>query len=265
MAYRAGPRLDAALIVAALSVALPCPAAAIDLQPGTNRAFDAYVEQATRAFIARVRSDAAPRIGQDGDVSAAPARDDGIIEVPGGLVHHWVGSAFVRGVTLQRVVDISSAYPAYSKMYTAVVASTLLGREKDRYRVRMRLKEGDTGVSAVLDVRSTIDYVYPTTRSAYALSRAEEIREVVHAGEPGEHLLPAGRDSGYLWRANTFTRFVRHEDGVYVEMETIGLSREFPPLLGWIIEPIARRLGRRSVETSLQEFLAAVRAARTVL
>jgi hypothetical protein len=47
---------------------------------------------------------------------------------------------------------------------------------------------------------------------------------------------------------------------VAVEMETIGLSRAFPLMLTWIIEPIARRLGRKSVELSLQEFATAVRA-----
>ena len=45
-------------------------------------------------------------------------------------------------------------------------------------------------------------------------------------------------------------------------METLGLSRGFPPLLQWFIEPVARRLGRRSVELSLQEFHSAVKAAR---
>jgi hypothetical protein len=71
--------------------------------------------------------------------------------------------------------------------------------------------------------------------------------------------MEAGRDSGYLWRASTFTCFVETKDGLYVETETIGLSRAFPPLLGWIIEPIARRLGRRSVATSLQEFATALK------
>ena len=41
-------------------------------------------------------------------------------------------------------------------------------------------------------------------------------------------------------------------------METVGLSRGFPPLLGWLIEPIARRLGRKSIERSLEEFIAEV-------
>ena len=74
--------------------------------------------------------------------------------------------------------------------------------------------------------------------------------------------MPAGRDSGYLWRAVTLNRIIEVDAGVFIEMETLGLSRGFPPLLDWFIEPIARRLGRRSVELSLQEFHSAVKAAR---
>ena len=43
-------------------------------------------------------------------------------------------------------------------------------------------------------------------------------------------------------------------------METIGLSRPFPPLLGWVIEPVARRMGRGSVGESMQEFAQALSA-----
>ena len=49
------------------------------------------------------------------------------------------------------------------------------------------------------------------------------------------------------------------EGGVFVIMETLGLSRRFPVGFGWIIEPIARRLGRKSVESTLSEFATAVR------
>ena len=51
-----------------------------------------------------------------------------------------------------------------------------------------------------------------------------------------------------------FTRVSAVSDGVVMEMETLGLSRPFPRGLGWIIEPIARRFGRRSVDESLEEF-----------
>src|SRR6185436_6293940 len=119
----------------------------------------------------------------------------------------------------------------------------LLGREGDTYRALIRLREGAAAVSVVLEIRSTVRYFSPDSQTVYALSNADEIREVKNAGQQDERLLLPGRDSGYLWRANTLTLFREEQDGLYVEMETIGLSRRFPPLLGWILEPIAHRLG----------------------
>jgi hypothetical protein len=244
----------AACVVAATSLL------AIDLQPRTSQAYDRYAEQARKAFEGRAETRRTAAVPRDGVLSAQPGREDGIITVEGGLVHHWVGTAFVRGVELRRAVEVSSDYPAYSRIFRTVVASRLLAHEQDTYRVLMRLKEGEAGVTAILDVESTIRYWYPTPLTAYAISSAERIREVKNAGDRDERLLDPGRDSGYLWRANTFTFFSHQDDGVYIEMETLGLSRRFPPMLGWVIEPIARRVGRRSVETSLREFVVAVRA-----
>jgi len=139
--------------------------------------------------------------------------------------------------------------------------TALLAREGgDTYRTYMRIREGEAGITAVLDVRSTVRYGRVTPGRVYAISAATEIREVRNAGQRDEQALTPGRDSGYLWRASTFSYFEQRREGVYLEMETLGLSRGFPPLLGWIIEPIARRLGRRSVERSLDEFRAAVEA-----
>ena len=237
-------------------------AVAIDLQPQTSEAYDAFLERVSRAFESRARSHRGVKSRQEGVLSGRPGSEDGIVEVPGGLVHHWVGTAMVRGVTLAQVIDVSESYAAYSKMYKAVVSSRIITKGEDSYRVMMRLREGEAGITAVLDVESTIRYAYPVERVAYVISNADQIREVKNAGGRDERLLPAGRDSGYLWRANTFTYFSEQDDGVYIEMETLGLSRRFPPMLGWLIEPIARRMGRKSVENSLQEFLTAIRAAR---
>jgi hypothetical protein len=181
------------------------------------------------------------------------------MSVPGGLIHHWVGGAFIPRATLQRTLDVSRAYGAYSTIYKEVIASKLVGREDDVYQVLIRIKDSEAGVGAVLDVHSTVRYVRPTNRLVYSITNADQIREVRNAGQANERLLPAGRDSGYLWRAGSFTMFAEQDSGVYVEIETIALSRSFPPLLGWFIEPIARRLGRKSIERSLEQFIAAVR------
>jgi hypothetical protein len=245
------------------SVAGSRSAAAAELQARTSQAYETYLEAAERAFISRVRAGSDPSgPGRTGTISAGPGGQDGIITVPGGLVHHWIGRTLLRGVTLEHVVRVSASYGTYSTVYKAIVASKVLGQEGDTYRVLMRLKESEAGITAVLDVRSTIQYVELDGGVVYAVSHADEIREVERLGRPDERLLPPGRDNGYLWRASTFTHFRREGDGVYVEMETFGLSRRFPPMLGWIIEPIARRVGRRSVQTSLEEFSAAVRRMR---
>jgi hypothetical protein len=236
------------------------PSAAAELEPRTSAAFDTYLQQARRAFVARDRSGTTL---PDADVvSAQPARADGIVNTPGGLIHHWAGTVFARGVTLRSALDVSTGFPAYSSVYKRVVSARVIAKDGDDYRVLLRVQESEGGISAVLDIRSTVEYRYPTARSAVVVSTAEEIREVKNAGKPDEYLLSAGRDSGYLWRAATFTYFREEAAGLYIETETLGLSRGFPPLLGWIIEPIARRVGRRSVATTLQELVTAVRTKR---
>ncbi len=239
-------------------------AAAVELRGETSLAYDRYLEEARRIFDKRVQgqdpSGSRTVQSSDGDLTALPGREDGIIDVPGGLVHHWIGSMFISGVTLEDTLAVSCAYDNYHTFYKSIVASRLLGREDNTYRALLRIKESAGGLSAVLEVRTRIQYFHPTSQSVYSISTSEEIREVKEAGSPRERYLPAGRDSGYLWRAATLNRLVEWNGGVFVEMETLGLSRSFPPLLGWIIEPIARRLGRKSVEVSLEEFRSAVRA-----
>ena len=233
--------------------------AAAELTTRASAAYETYLAETRQAFLAR--RDPYPGAAPKGEQvpPARPGREDGIVSVPDGLVHHWMGGAFIPRTTLQRAVDVSSAYDAYPSFYKEVIASKIVGREDNTYRVVMRLKASAGGIAAVLEIRSTIRYSHPSDRVAYALSNADEIREVKNAGQTNERLLPVGRDSGYLWRASNFTRFTERDGGVYVEMESLGLSRGFPPFLGWFIEPIARRLGRESIERSLEEFIAAVR------
>ena len=247
------PWLSATLCV------VPSVVDAADLQSRTAQAYEKYADAATREFVARAQK-MSPDNRCDGVMTARAGSGDGILDVPDGLIHHWVGRAFVKGATIKQVVNVARDYTAYSKVYKNVVSTKVLSQQGDSYRVLIRLKEGELGVDAVLDVRSAVDYRTLSDGSISAMSKSEEIRQVENAGRANESLLPAGRDSGYLWRAHTYTLFVPQRDGVFVVMETLGLSRRFPPFTGWIIEPIARRLGRKSVEGSLDEFATAIRA-----
>ena len=242
-----------------ISVLFFCGSAtAAELQPRGAEAYEKYAGDAVRTFVARAQKVAAGS-RCDGVMRARAGSGDGILDVPDALVHHWVGSAFVRRATLRQAQDVSRAYATYTSVYKAVLSSRVISEQGDTYRVAMRIKEGEKGVNAVLDIRSRVAYDMLNASTLSVISTSEEIREVKNPGRQDEVLLPAGRDSGYLWRAHTLTYIADHNDGVTVVMETIGLSRRFPPMLGFIIEPIARRLGRRSVETSLTEFVTAVR------
>jgi hypothetical protein len=149
---------------------------------------------------------------------------------------------------------VSRAYRDYPAIFPPVVSSSILSDTGNALRVKFRMRESAGGMTAVLDIVSNIQYTRVDPAHAYVISTSDDIREVENAGRPGERLLPAGRDSGYLWRSATFTRFVEADGGVYMTMETVALSRKFPPLLGWVIEPIARRIGRRSVAGSVDQF-----------
>jgi len=245
--------------VLSLACAGPSGANAADLQPRAAQAYEKYSETAARDFVARAQKAAAAARVCDGVIGARAGSGDGILSVPDGLIHHWIGMAFIRGARLSGADAVARDYSSYSKIYTNVVSAKVLSQKGDSYRVLIRLKEGEAGINAVLDVRSAVDYRTLGTGAITAVSRSEEIRQVENAGRPDETLLPAGRDDGYLWRAHTFTYFIAEPEGVFVVMETLGLSRRFPRGFGWIIEPIARRLGRKSVEGSLNEFAGAIR------
>ena len=234
------------------------PVAAADLQPRSAQAFDKYAGEMTADFVSRATKNATTARRCDGVITARAANGDGILNVPDALIHHWLGLAFVRGATLKDVEQVARDYSSYPKTYKAVVSSKVLSQQGDTYRVQIRLKE-DAGLTAVLDVRSAVEYRTQRSGSITAISKSEEIRQVENFGKRNESQLPVGKDSGYLWRAHTLTHFVAEEGGVFIVMETLGLSRQFPPLTGWIIEPIARRIGRKSVEGSLDEFLTAIR------
>jgi hypothetical protein len=260
--------MGARLLVIVVAVgAVGTAARAAELEERTRVAYDAYVKEARERFLAAARGrGAAPNPGielRDGGPVARPANRGGIIGIHRGLVHHWRGAVFIPDATLSQVLAVSHDYHNYHRFYESIVASRLAKREGDTFHLELRAREGVAGITVVLDIRSSVTYSTPRPGFTYATSATYEIREVKDADTARERHQPVGQDSGYLWGASTFTTFTERDGGVYVELETLGLSRRFPPVLGWFLEPIARRLGRKSVEGSLEEFRTAVRESVT--
>ena len=250
-------------LVVGLLLAVAAPSRAADLTPAALAAFAAQFDHSSQALTEHIErppvGSEAERMGvRAGATLLRPATGDGIIEAPGGLIHNWRGAIFIPKVTLDQVVEVSRRYPDYPDIFGPITGAKVLVDDGTALVVQFRMKQSAGGMSATLDLRSRIRYVRHDARHVYSVSVTEDVHEIKDAGKPTERPIEPGKDHGYLWRAGSFSRFIAGDGGVYMEMETIALSRPFPPMLGWFIEPIARRLGQRSVERSMVEFRQAV-------
>ena len=233
-----------------------------ELQPHTVAAWEAYAARATAEF--RERLDTAQFLWSTadadrrrqlarGEIVAQAADGDGILDVPGGLIHHWIAGAFIPGVRLETVLEHERQYEQYPRVHRAILIAELLGRHGDTDQILLRIEQRTSFVHAVLDTWWRRVHGRPGSDRAFVLSTAERIQQVEDVGTAAERRLPIADGGGYLWHARTYMKMLEQDGGTYVEFQTLGLSRGFPPLLGWIAEPIVRRVGRGSVERTLDE------------
>jgi hypothetical protein len=259
-------------VVTALLLMLPVRGDAAELHPETLAAYERYVAAFEREFTTRVAGE--PFLSVDdqaarkrellgGNAVAQAGGGDGIISIENGLIHHWRGAVFIPRTTIEEVLAVAQDFASYARTYDWVIGSRVFARagsaQTPTYRVLLRLEQSAGPVTGVLDVWSVVTYRRPREDRAAAVSNSNCVRQVEGAGTADERLLPPGMGSGYLWRANTFSKYLERDGGVYVEVDNIGLSRGFPTGLGWIIEPFARRIGRGSVSDSLAQLRHAVR------
>jgi len=103
-----------------------------------------------------------------------------------------------------------------------------------------------------------VHYTIVDSTHAWSRSRATRIQEVDNAGEANERLEPVGHDRGFLWRMNTYWRFEQKDGGVYVESQSISLTRDIPTGLGWLVGPYVNSVPRESLEFTLSTTRSAV-------
>ncbi len=226
-----------------VALALVCAAFAhAELKPVTVQAFDRYIKEAQPRLTAEreIRERAVERLFPDR------------AEVPGGLIHDWVGAVFIPGTTLEKTLAMVQDYGRHKEIYKPeVVDSKLLGREGDTYRLHLRLLKQKV-ITVVLNTEHEARYYRLGPKRMRSESVSTRIAEVEKAGKPGEREAPPGEGHGFLWRLNSYWQFEERDGGVYVECEAISLTRNVPAGLGWVIEPIIRRLPRESLANTLR-------------
>jgi hypothetical protein len=186
------------------------------------------------------------------------------VEVPGGLVHHWIGIVFIPQATIADVFAVLQNYDQMARYYSPdVAASRLVKRHGDDFQISMRLRQHKV-ITVMLDGLYDVRYGRLDDDHQFSVSRSTQMVEVSGDAPPDESQNgdePAGGpDHGFLWRTNAYWRFEQATDGTFVEFESISLSRDVPSGWGWLIEPFIRDVPRESLLFTLRATRKAVLA-----
>ena len=250
---------------ALLLVLLPAPAAAADLSTRTVLNFDRYV-RLTESRLDRgafLWIDSLPASQQQARrdelrrnaliIEKQTTLDGGSeVDVPDGLVHHWLGLAFVPGATIDQALALLQDYNAHAQIYQPVVArSRLISGNGDMFRFYLRFLMKKV-ITVVVNSEHEARFTKPSPDRAEGRIHSTRIAEVEDAGTPSEHELPVGHDSGYLWRLNTYWRLLARDGGVYLQCESVSLTRGIPLGLGWAVGPFVTSIPRESLTFTLE-------------
>jgi hypothetical protein len=245
------------------SIAAPNPG--VELRPATNAAFDRYValtdqrnnnELQTGKNLLwidllpdadRAKAYADLKQGQV-KMSKLDTRYNGAeIPVPGGLIHHWVGLAFIPGAHVDDVLAILEDYNQQSVYYAPdVVQSKIESRDGDHFRVFLRFRRQKV-VTVVLDTEHDVRYFRDSPTQAHSRSATTRISQVDNPGKSDERERTPGNDDGFLWRMDTWWRVIERDGGVYVQSEVVSLTRDIPTGVGWLVRPFVTSIPEESL------------------
>jgi hypothetical protein len=246
----------------------PALSCAADLQPETLKSWNHYIEQAKSRMHTRLDAgnhflwlDEDPARAQrvrSGEIAVAPV-GSGRTKVSNGLIHDWVGAAFVPNTTIEKVFATMDEYSCYKDFYAPmVIESRLLSRSGTESSFSMRWMKKTLFGTTVLDGDYKTSYFHRNERSRYGFAWSTRIQEVANFGQASEFKLAQGTGSGYIWKVFSISRFEEREGGVYVELEAMALSRSAPASLIWLVNPIVNRLSQSAIMTSLSQMREAV-------
>lgn len=262
-------RTRSALLACCMAIAcFATPESASELKPETVAAFDHYV----RVTEARMNDDlendhflAIDRLSdprrqkaydriQHGEVYLEQLRtlDNGHpIRVPSGMIHHWVGVIFIPGATLSDVLAVLRDYDNHKNIYKPDIReSKLLEQNETGSKVYLQFYNKSI-VTVVMNVNFDVEYTEFGSSRSQSASRSTRIAEVENVGKPNERERPVGKDHGYLWRLNSYWRVEEKDGGVYVQNESVALTRTVPVLLAWLINPLVKSIPRGVISNLL--------------
>ena len=266
--FRMPQRFLVGLMCASFLVA-PAASAGAELRDETLKTWDAYIQTVNSQMHDRLQGsflwvDEDPdRVTsvRAGKIVVSPVGKKVPKPVPSGLIHDWIGGAFIPDVRLGDVLSAVRDYGHYKEFYKpTVVDAKPLGTEGSCDKYSMRVVNKETVAETALDTEYQACYLQLDELRWYSTAHSTRVQEIRHYGRPDEQELPPNQGTGYIWRLYSLARFEERDGGVYIELEAIALSRDVPVALRWVVDPIVRRVSRNTLLISLQQMEEAVRS-----
>jgi hypothetical protein len=175
--------------------------------------------------------------------------------LPGAMLHHWRATAFAPGATAEDFDRLMRDFSAWPPVYAPEVLSAgVTAQQGDRYEMTMRVRQRHV---LTVTMETSYDVVFGQLDAAhrFSASRSTQISELDGSGRA----LSAADEHGYLWRQNTYWSCVERDGGLYLQIESISLTRSIPTGLAWAIGPFVESLPRESLEFTLRATCNALR------
>jgi hypothetical protein len=217
-----------------------------ELRPGGPFLWvDALPEARRQQIYARLRSG---RI----EIRREQTEEDGkSIEIPGGLIHHWSGIVFVPGESNQHAVSFLQDYDTHWRTYGPDIRrSKLLEHTDNTFKIYLQFYK-DSPVRVSFNAEFEVHYRWIDARHVESRAVSTRIAELEHPEQPESAEIPVGRGHGYLWRLNNYWRLEEKDGGVYIQVESIALSRDVPAIFAWFVNPLIRRVSRKTLASLL--------------
>ena len=166
---------------------------------------------------------------------------------------------FIPNVSLDQVMRVLNSYDRYSDIYKPLIRKTsVIEQAGDSVKLNALAVEKAFAVTAAVQLDEEIQIANPAPNRVSITANSVRIQEIANYGRPSEHAFPEARRPGYVWRALIIQRLEQRDGGVYVELETISLSRGIPVEVRWLIKPLTDELPRKMMSDILDETRAAV-------
>jgi len=234
---------------------------AAELKQVTLRAWDDYVHTVDVTMAERAAGsrpflwvDDSPEIQRRVQRGEVVITNHDPRKVPQGLIHHWFGAMFIPNLTLDQVMGVLNDYDHYCDVYKPLITKVVvLERGGDNAKLTVVAVQKAFSVTAAVETGDEVKIVRPAPNRVLITSTAVRVQEIADYGQPSEHPFVETRRPGYVWRAVVVERLEQRDGGVYVELETVSLSRGIPLEVRWLIKPLTDDLPRKLMLNMLND------------